>query len=110
MRGVLRSKMHLIGGCGKMVAKKTTKKKQAVEVKEAKQLDHVLIPPVELTTDEELVEFFKTFSLSKDKLPLIKSEDPAVAFMHLKPGQVVKFVRTSLVTGQASPYYRLVVS
>ena len=102
--------VFLVVAVANMVEQKTVKKKQVVQAPEAKQLDHVLIPQVELVSDDELAGFFKKFSLSKDKLPLIKSEDPAVAFMHLNPGQVVKFMRTSLVTGQKVPYYRLVIS
>lgn len=92
-----------------MAGKKTTSKKPVKEVKEAKQIDHVLVPPVELVEENELAQLFTKLGFTKDKLPLIKSNDPAIAFLHLIPGQVVKFVRVSLVSGGKVLYYRLVV-
>lgn len=88
-----------------------TKKKSKVElpVVEAKVIDHVLVPKVEVATPEDLKNLLDNFGISIDKLPLINSNDPAIAFLKLKAGDTVKFHRKSLVTGGENPYYRLVI-
>ncbi len=82
-------------------------KKKVVQV-EAKPIDHVLVPQVEAATDDELKSLANR-GLTRDKLPLIFSNDPAIAFLKLSPGAVVRFARRSLVTGEEKPFYRLVV-
>lgn len=97
-----------------MAAKTTSKspkakKAKVVEVVDAKLIDHVLVPKVEVATTEDLKSLLDNFGISIDKLPLIKAADPAIAYLKLSPGSVVKFNRTSLVTGENTKYYRLVV-
>ncbi len=99
-----------IGGI-EIMAGKTSKKKAKLEepVQEAKQLDHVLVPPVEAATSDDIEALAKGMAVTRDKLPLINKGDAAIAFLKLKAGDVVKFNRKSLVTGQENPYYRLVI-
>ena len=95
----------------KLAGKTGTKKKAKIEVpvEPAKQIDHVLVPDVEQSPEEDLKFLAEKHGVTRDKLPLINSLDPAIGFLQLKPGDVVKFHRKSLVTGKESPYYRLVV-
>ncbi|MBI4406744.1 DNA-directed RNA polymerase subunit H [Candidatus Micrarchaeota archaeon] len=82
-------------------------KKKVTQV-EAKPIDHVLVPQAEAAADDELAKLAGQ-GLTRDKLPLIFSTDPAIAFLKLSPGTVVRFTRRSLVTGEEKPFYRLVV-
>ncbi|MFH1247105.1 MAG: DNA-directed RNA polymerase subunit RpoH/Rpb5 C-terminal domain-containing protein [Candidatus Micrarchaeota archaeon] len=93
------------------MAGKTSKKKQKIEapVVEAKVIDHVLVPQVEVATVDDLKNLSDNFGINIDKLPLINSSDPAIAFLKLSAGSVVKFSRKSLVMEGENPYYRLVV-
>ena len=95
----------------KMVGKITGKKKAKAEVVkvDAKPLDHVLVPKVEPANEDDLKLLLTEFGVNIDKLPLIPATDPAIAFLNLTPGKVVKFHRKSLVTGDDTAYYRLVV-
>ncbi|MDP3742507.1 MAG: DNA-directed RNA polymerase subunit RpoH/Rpb5 C-terminal domain-containing protein [Candidatus Micrarchaeota archaeon] len=94
---------------GKIPIKNKKKLKVELPLVEAKQLDHVLVPKVEVATTDDLKDLLDNFGISIDKLPQIKSSDPAIAFLKLKAGDVVKFSRKSLVTGGQNPYYRLVL-
>ncbi|MFH0713897.1 MAG: DNA-directed RNA polymerase subunit RpoH/Rpb5 C-terminal domain-containing protein [Candidatus Micrarchaeota archaeon] len=94
-----------------MAGKSTVKKKSkiVIPVVEAKKLEHVLVPDVDVASEAELKELVDVQGITRDKLPLINSADPAIAFLKLSPGNVVKFTRRSLVTGTENAYYRLVV-
>ncbi len=94
---------------GKVPVKAKKKSKVELPVVEAKQLDHVLVPKVEVATPADLKNLADNFGITIDKLPQINSSDPAIAFLKLKAGDVVKFHRKSLVTGDENPYYRLVL-
>ncbi len=91
------------------MAGKTTKKKKIEIVVDYKPIDHVLVPKVEVASEDDLTTLAGA-GITRDKLPLIKQNDPAVAFLRLKPGDVVKFHRKSLVTGGENLYFRLVIS
>ncbi len=93
-----------------MAAKKESKKKTVTKiVVESKPIDNVLVPLVQLASDDDLKELVDKFNITRDKLPLIFSSDPAIKFLNLHAGNVVKFTRKSLVTGEEKPYYRLVI-
>ena len=91
------------------VKTKGKKAKVAEVVVDAKPIDHVLVPKVEIADQADLKNLMDNFNISIAKLPLIKSTDSAIAFLKLNPGSVVKFHRTSLVTGDNIDYYRLVI-
>lgn len=93
------------------MASRTTGKKKAkvIAVVDAKPIDHVLVPKVEPATEDDLKKLLDDFGISIDKLTLISSADPAIAFLNLAPGKVVKFHRKSLVTGDDTLFYRLVI-
>ncbi len=88
---------------------KNTKKKVKIPVVQTVPIDHVLVPKVEQATEEELKTLVEKFGITRDKLPRINGVDPAISFLNLPPGNVVKFNRKSLVTGEETPYYRLVI-
>lgn len=92
-----------------MAVKKQKKKAKVEEVVELKPIDHVLVPKVDVLTDEQVKTVLDKYKMSLGQFPLINSSDPAIAFLKLKPGNVVKFSRKSLVSGEESPYCRLVV-
>ncbi|WP_096390449.1 DNA-directed RNA polymerase subunit H [Halopenitus persicus] len=71
--------------------------------------DHELVPNHELLDDPEAVEeVLAEYNVSKTDLPRIKRTDPALPD-EAEPGDVVKIVRESRTTDQAT-VYRLVIS
>ncbi len=69
---------------------------------------HALVPKHEIIDDEEVEHLLETFSITKDKLPLIKVVDPIVKTIGAKPGQVIRITRKGSPAGEAV-VYRLVV-
>jgi DNA-directed RNA polymerase subunit H len=53
-------------------------------------------------------ELLQNYSITKEKLPLIKVTDPIVKAIGAKPGQVLKIVRRESPAGEGV-VYRLVV-
>ena len=91
---------------------KTTKKKSKAKVEEVinyTPLDHVLVPKSEQATEDELKTLAVSLGITRDKLPLINSKDASIAYLKLRPGDVVKFTRKSLINASENPYYRLVI-
>ncbi|MFA5246486.1 MAG: DNA-directed RNA polymerase subunit RpoH/Rpb5 C-terminal domain-containing protein [Candidatus Micrarchaeia archaeon] len=70
---------------------------------------HIFVPKHEVASQKEVDEMCKKYGITVDKLPLIKLTDPALEGLEVVPGQVIKVMRKSAVTGKEESYYRKVV-
>jgi len=70
--------------------------------------DHVLVPKHEILSEKEEKELLEKLGVTKEQLPKIKKDDPAVKALGAKPGQIIKITRKSHTAG-VSIYYRVVV-
>ncbi|HLC48715.1 MAG TPA: DNA-directed RNA polymerase subunit RpoH/Rpb5 C-terminal domain-containing protein [Candidatus Norongarragalinales archaeon] len=69
---------------------------------------HVFLPKHTIATEEEVQEVLEKFKITKENLPLLKSEDPSAKGLGAKAGDVVKIVRP-LEGGKEEFYYRQVI-
>jgi len=65
------------------------------------------VPKHTLLSDAEEKNLLGTYSISKADLPCIKHNDPAIANLNAKSGNVIKIERDSNF-GSTAFYYRLV--
>ena len=71
--------------------------------------NHVLVPKVNILSENEIEEVKKNFNLKDIQLlPEISRFDPLALAMAMRPGEVAKFTRSS-VTALSTPYYRICV-
>ena len=72
------------------------------------QLQHELIPKHEILSEEDKKSVLEKLKLNDERnLPHIFLDDPAIAHLNPKAGDLVKVTRKSATAGQAV-YYRLV--
>ena len=71
-------------------------------------LEHEMVPDHQIMTDEEIQELFFTYNITKEHLPKIYNEDPAVKEIQAKIGDVIRIIRESQTAGRAESF-RLVV-
>ena len=77
-------------------------------------LEHKLVPEHRVLTDKESEEVLKVLRVTKDQLPKIRREDPAVQVLEkarkapIPEGTIIKVTRLSETAG-VSEAYRLVV-
>lgn len=71
-------------------------------------VDHVLIPKVELLSDEERDNFCQNHMCKKRNIPKILTTDPMAKYFNLKEGDIIRILRPSETSGYA-PAYRLVI-
>lgn len=95
---------------GHAVKVRKSKKVKEVIAVPSEPIKHVLVPKVEIASTQDLNVLKEQFGITRDKLPLIKQDDIAIAYLRATPGDVVKFIRKSLTTGENSAYYRLVIA
>ena len=69
---------------------------------------HVFVPKHIKLSDEEKKEFLESRNLSKAQLPQIEKEDPALAHLDAKKGDLIRITRKSPTTGEAM-IYRVVI-
>ncbi|MGC8609876.1 MAG: DNA-directed RNA polymerase subunit H [Thermoplasmata archaeon] len=67
-------------------------------------LEHEMVPEHYLLSEEEEIELFKKLQIDKDSLPKIRRNDPVIKVLEkiygpIKPGKVIKIVRTSKTAG-----------
>jgi DNA-directed RNA polymerase subunit H (RpoH/RPB5) len=73
-------------------------------------LKHILVPKVEILTDNDILELKKRIHIeSFDQLPEISRYDPQAMAICLRPGQICKFTRKS-PTALETDYYRYCVT
>jgi len=72
-------------------------------------LKHALVPQVSIMSEPEVNELKQKFNLKQlTLLPEISRFDPVALAIAMRPGEVVKFMRTS-ATALITPYYRICV-
>ena len=69
---------------------------------------HIDVPKHEIMTIKEAEEVLKKYHCKSTDLPLIFVNDPAIAELGVKPGDMIKITRKSATAGE-SFYYRYVV-
>ncbi len=104
---------------------KNEKKKQIKKVKETNKMTkskskkastelnidiskHILVPKHELLSEEEKEKVLKELGIVFRQLPKIKINDPAIKHLNAKPGDVIKIIRKSPISGEIV-YYRGVI-
>jgi DNA-directed RNA polymerase subunit H (RpoH/RPB5) len=72
-------------------------------------LEHNLVPKCQVLSDNDSIEFKKTFNIqSLSQLPEISRFDPQALALCIRPGQIAKFNRNS-ITALETDYYRVCV-
>ncbi|MEK6954649.1 MAG: DNA-directed RNA polymerase subunit H [Candidatus Micrarchaeota archaeon] len=69
---------------------------------------HVFLPKQTIATEEEVQEVLEKYKITKENLPLIKSDDPSAKALSAKAGDVLKIERT-YGESKEELYYRLVI-
>ena len=68
-------------------------------------IKHILIPKHTKLGEKEKKELFETYSITIKDLPRIMSDDPAIAHLDAKHGDIIKIVRDSPTAGK-TVFYR----
>ncbi|MBI4150245.1 DNA-directed RNA polymerase subunit H [Candidatus Woesearchaeota archaeon] len=66
---------------------------------------HVLIPKHAKLGEKEKKDLLEKYNISVKELPKIMKDDPAIAHLDAKPGDVIKIIRDSPTAGK-SIFYR----
>ncbi len=67
-----------------------------------------MVPKHEIATEEEVADILKRYNATKDLLPKIVRDDPAIKDLKPDIGTVIKITRKNPASG-ATPYYRVVI-
>jgi len=70
---------------------------------------HVLIPKHAKLGEKEKKELLETYNITLKELPKIMKDDPAIAHLDVKPGDIIKIIRDSPTAGK-SVFYRVVTN
>ncbi len=70
---------------------------------------HVLVPKHTKVSEKEKKDIIEKYNITVYDLPLIKKNDPAIKYLDVKPGDIVKITRKSATAGEAA-FYRCVVN
>ncbi len=73
--------------------------------KTIKTPNHILIPKHAKISEKEKKDLFNKYKISFKELPKIHIDDPAIASMKLKEGDIVKIIRMSRTAGE-TVFYR----
>ncbi|WOF15813.1 DNA-directed RNA polymerase subunit H [Methanoplanus sp. FWC-SCC4] len=71
-------------------------------------LKHVMVPDHQIMSQEEIQDLLTFYQITRDQLPKIYHDDPAVKEVGAKINDVIRIVRTSQTAGLAEAY-RMVV-
>ena len=71
-------------------------------------VDHVLVPKHIVLTHDEGKIVLQTYNAKKKDMPLISSSDPVARYYNMKPDDICKIERASVMTC-VTPFYRIVV-
>ena len=69
---------------------------------------NILVPKHEVLNAEEANRVLKSYGVTRDEMPKIKIDDPAIKDMKVKIGDIIKITRKSKTAGE-SIYYRVVI-
>lgn len=73
------------------------------------KLTHMFIPEHEKISDEEKTELIKKYNVNIRDLPKISLNDPAIAHLEPKAGDIIKVIRKSEISGE-TVFYRGVIN
>ncbi len=71
-------------------------------------VDHTLVPQHIVLTKEQSEEVLEAYRAKKRDMSLIRTTDAVAKYYNMKPGEIVKIIRPSVLVCEA-PVYRLVV-
>lgn len=71
-------------------------------------VDHILVPKHTVLTQEESKAVLQNYNARKKDMPLILSNDPIARYYNMKPDDICKIERPSIMTCN-TPFYRIVV-
>ena len=71
-------------------------------------VDHILVPKHIVLTQEESKLVLQNYNARKKDMPLISSTDPVARYYNMKPDDICKIERPSIMTCTV-PFYRIVV-
>jgi DNA-directed RNA polymerase subunit H (RpoH/RPB5) len=71
-------------------------------------VDHVLVPKHIVLSKDETDAVLEAYRAKKRDMMLIKTTDAVAKYYNMKPGEIVKIIRPSVMTVEA-PAYRLVI-
>ena len=69
---------------------------------------HLYVPKHVKLSEEDTEELLKKLNITKKQLPRILKEDPAIANLDVKKGDIIKITRNSPTTGEAD-FYRVII-
>ncbi|MFH0971668.1 MAG: DNA-directed RNA polymerase subunit RpoH/Rpb5 C-terminal domain-containing protein [Candidatus Micrarchaeota archaeon] len=69
---------------------------------------HIFLPKHAIASEEEVGELLEKFRITKERLPIMKSDDAAAKALGAKAGDVVKIIRAG-EGGKDELYFRLVI-
>lgn len=72
------------------------------------KLEHEFVPKHEAMAPEDAENILRTYKVSRDELPKIKIDDPAIKSLEASVGDIIKITRNSPTAGK-SFYYRVVI-
>jgi len=82
-------------------------RKTKISNSETTEIEHYLIPKHELLKEEDEKKVLETLNATKEQLPKIKLDDPAIRHLSPKKGDVIRIHRNE--KHAKSIYYRVVV-
>ena len=71
-------------------------------------IEHNYVPKHYVLSENERVEFIKSYQITRDVLPKIEIYDPITRYYNMKIGDIVKITRNNAISGEEI-YYRVVV-
>ena len=71
-------------------------------------IEHKLVPKHELLSPEESQKILDEYNVTRDQLPKIVLNDPAIKHLEAGVGDIIRIIRLSEIVGK-SIYYRVVV-
>lgn len=71
-------------------------------------LNNILVPKHEILSPEDAERILEFYRITPEELPKIKQDDPALAKLGAKIGNIIRITRNSPTAGK-SFYYRVVI-
>ena len=71
-------------------------------------VEHILVPKHMILSQDETNQVLQEYCARKRDMPFIMSNDPVAKFYNMKPGEICKIIRPSVLTCNV-PFYRIVI-